>query len=57
MSRIIVTLTNFIESARRQTAEKLTFSSTVFTIKLTDKINMRIFYDHIVRAASASDNR
>ena len=28
MPRIIVTLTNFIESARRQTAEKLTFSST-----------------------------
>ena len=28
MPRIIVTLTNFIESARRQTAEKLAFSST-----------------------------
>ena len=30
MPRIIVTLTNFIESARRQTAKKLTFSSTEY---------------------------
>ena len=32
-------------------------NSILFTIKLTDKINGRSFYDHMIRAAPASSDR
>ena len=40
-----------------RTEKGMKANSILFTIKLTDKMNMRSFYDHIVRAASASGDR
>ena len=40
-----------------RTEKGMRANSILFTIKLTDKINMRSFYDHIIRAAAASGDR
>ena len=40
-----------------RTEKGMRANSILFTIKLTDKINMKSFYDHIIRAASASGDR
>ena len=40
-----------------RTEKRMRANSILFTIKLTDKINMKSFYDHIIRAASASGDR
>ena len=40
-----------------RTEKGMRANSILFTIKLTDKINGRSFYDHIIRAASASGDR
>ena len=37
-----------------RTKKGMRANSILFTIKLTDKINMKSFYDHMIRAASAS---
>ena len=40
-----------------RTEKGMRANSILFTIKLTDKINGRSFYDHMIRAASASGDR
>ena len=40
-----------------ETEKGMRANSILFTIKLTDKINGRSFYDHMIRAASASGDR
>ena len=40
-----------------RTEKGMKANSILFTIKLTDKINGRSFYDHMIRAASASGDR
>ena len=40
-----------------RTEKGMRANSILFTIKLTDKINGRSFYDHVIRAASASGDR
>ena len=40
-----------------RTEKGMRANSILFTIKLTDKINERSFYDHMIRAASASGDR
>ena len=40
-----------------RTGNGMRANSILFTIKLTDKINGRSFYDHMMHAASASGDR
>ena len=40
-----------------RTEKGMKTNSILFTIKLTDKINMKSFYDHMIRAASVSGDR
>ena len=40
-----------------RTEKGMRANSILFTIKLTDKINGRSFYDHMIRVASASGDR
>ena len=40
-----------------RTEKGMKANSILFTIKLTDKINGRSFYDHMMHAASASGDR
>ena len=40
-----------------RTEKRMRANSILFTIKLTDKTNMRSFYDHMIRAASTPGDR
>ena len=54
-NRVVVCVRD--DGGGNRTEKGMKANSIPFTIKLTDKINMRSFYDHIVRAASVSGDR
>ena len=45
------------DGGRNRTEKGMRANSILFTIKLNGKINGRSFYDHMIRAASASGDR
>ena len=54
-NRVVVCVRGDGEENRTEKGMKA--NSILFTIKLTDKINGRSFYDHMMHTASASDDR
>ena len=54
-NRIVVCVRG--DGGGNRTEKGMRANSILFTIKLTDKINGKSFYDYMMRAASASDDR
>ena len=55
VNRVVVCVRS--DGGGNRTEKGMKTNSILFTIKLTDKINMKSFYDHMIRAASVSGDR